>query len=425
MGITQVHIPDMISGDLPPSRIEGEIPFSKINGAPVSVLDYGATGDGTTDDTQAIQDAIDAGYVIYFPPTAGGYKVSSATLTIPSNRTLLGDYGKTKIIHANGSWLFDIAGSFVTINGFQFDCTAVTSDSVGIFRLRSDTLSMEYITISNIYTNSATRVIADVASSNVIVNLNLKNWSCRLHRGNAVYLQTVFAYLQVEEVTVDFVGGSVRNYTAFRVENNQGSRWTQCDVTGGDITGTTSSQHGFLFNNCIAVWMYGCMADTCGGNGFYLYDNCSYFYFENCVASLCDGFGFGCGEADGGTTYQLRLSNCTVQGRRLQTYKTSDKSAYTFDSCDTVQLSNCEAVDSTGDGFYMNGTVRYNMSNCRGDTNSLYGMASSGSSNGLVTGCSFYGNVTDNAALATTTDHIVSCVNNAGAVFSLTGPGTA
>ncbi len=40
----------------------------------VSVMDYGAAGDGNTDDTQAIQTAVSSGDTIYFPP--GSYRIS-------------------------------------------------------------------------------------------------------------------------------------------------------------------------------------------------------------------------------------------------------------------------------------------------------------------------------------------------------------
>lgn len=52
-----------------------------------NVLDFGATGDGTTDDTAVVQAAIDAGGPVYFP--AGGRYVVSG-LTLPSGACLLG-----------------------------------------------------------------------------------------------------------------------------------------------------------------------------------------------------------------------------------------------------------------------------------------------------------------------------------------------
>lgn len=66
--------------------------YAMINGAPINVFDYGATGNGSTDDTAAIQAAFAAvpssGKSIYFP--AGTYKVSGP-LNVPANSTVYGD----------------------------------------------------------------------------------------------------------------------------------------------------------------------------------------------------------------------------------------------------------------------------------------------------------------------------------------------
>jgi hypothetical protein len=62
-------------------------------GSPLSVKDFGAVGDGTTDDTAAVQSAINAvpasGGTVLFP--AGTYALS-ATITLKSRVTLLGDH---------------------------------------------------------------------------------------------------------------------------------------------------------------------------------------------------------------------------------------------------------------------------------------------------------------------------------------------
>ena len=71
----------------------------------ISVMDFGATGDGTTDDTTAIQLAITAGGAVYFP--AGTYIISAA-LVIASNGThLFGAGNGVSIIKAKDGVAFE------------------------------------------------------------------------------------------------------------------------------------------------------------------------------------------------------------------------------------------------------------------------------------------------------------------------------
>lgn len=65
----------------------------------VSVKVYGAVGDGVTDDTAAIQNAVNSENIVFFP--AGIYLVSSP-ISIPSNRTLFGE-GAVSIISYTGT----------------------------------------------------------------------------------------------------------------------------------------------------------------------------------------------------------------------------------------------------------------------------------------------------------------------------------
>lgn len=93
-----------------------------IAGSPVSVIDYGAVGDNTTDDTTAITNAFASGSSVYFP--AGTYKVT-ADINVSSNIRIFGDgIGKTIIaadLSTNGGLFIHPDGvSNVEFSGITF-----------------------------------------------------------------------------------------------------------------------------------------------------------------------------------------------------------------------------------------------------------------------------------------------------------------
>jgi len=84
--------------------------YSMITGAPINVLDYGADPTGTTDSTNAIQNAINAGSFIYIP--TGTYKITSS-LTCYGIKKIVGDGCNATIISRANATAQNIDGNTV------------------------------------------------------------------------------------------------------------------------------------------------------------------------------------------------------------------------------------------------------------------------------------------------------------------------
>src|SRR5580693_5212109 len=91
--------------------------------AATNVQTFGATGNGSTDDTKAIQSAINstpAGDTTVFP--AGTYRVTSP-IAVPSNHTLQGQAGAT-LQGPGGQFILALpynSASNITIDGLTLD----------------------------------------------------------------------------------------------------------------------------------------------------------------------------------------------------------------------------------------------------------------------------------------------------------------
>lgn len=102
-----------------------------IEGAYVNVKDFGATGDGSTDDTSAVQAAIDAavlGGVVYFPK--GEYVVSSLTAGGPNKRFLGTNSGNSSNQTSGSLFSSTIRFTETTSDAFTFSDAGFFSKNV-------------------------------------------------------------------------------------------------------------------------------------------------------------------------------------------------------------------------------------------------------------------------------------------------------
>jgi hypothetical protein len=105
----------------------------------VSVMDFGAVGDGTTDDKAAIQLAIDSGSAVYFPK--GTYRVASV-LSVPTDMKLFANKDATILstitsVPASYQEIFvaTVAVSNISVQGLKFQTTQVAFSAFGFQKL--------------------------------------------------------------------------------------------------------------------------------------------------------------------------------------------------------------------------------------------------------------------------------------------------
>lgn len=100
----------------------------------VTVKDFGAKGDGSTDDTVAIQAAIDSGKSVFFPKTSTFYKITSTLNVSNSNQRLFGEGSLSTIqqfgTNANSSVFFVGTKSNIIFDGLHVIPGTTTNNTV-------------------------------------------------------------------------------------------------------------------------------------------------------------------------------------------------------------------------------------------------------------------------------------------------------
>ena len=136
-----------------------KVSFNMIDGTAFNIVDYGAVGDDSTDDTAAIQSAADAATAanksLYIP--SGTYKITSAIIIGGVGSSVFGDSPRSSVIKNYGTGdALDLSqcNYYSTFENFSVDGSgnAASRDGISLYRVGAGTgNNVAYSHFNNVY----------------------------------------------------------------------------------------------------------------------------------------------------------------------------------------------------------------------------------------------------------------------------------
>lgn len=333
---------------------------------------YGAKGDGSTDDTTAIQAAITAanatGGTVFLPP--GTYKISSV-LTLSTANVMLRGAGASSIIQPSSSFS-------------DTNIIDITANTCGVLDLQIAYANTTYSS------NPAADAIQITGALNVLIQnvriLYINGWSVQSTSTSSIRnkwtkLDNVFSSLCAK-------GIHIQGITA---NNNAAHVLTNCIVD--QVATGTSNGDGYLIEDCYDIEMSNleCNVSAGSGSALHIKGRCSSIHLTNFVGG-CDtptstGPAVLVENNSDGNPAQIELSNSIFESGSIGISVTTG-SEITINACRiesnaTHGISLAGSIDTTaiqGCSFNANGQTA---------AAGHYDINSSATGNIVVQGCSF------------------------------------
>lgn len=250
----------------------------------LNVKNYGAKGDGSTDDTAAINAALTAcpeGGQVFFPP--GTYLVSSP-ITLRRNRTLIGTHAGRWPYHTGGPCRIRVTSGFtgdaiIRLKDEEELFGSVGAPANGQQSSANDQNGMRIIRLCLDGFNVAGS-ISGVKATGLVRDFRMVEVAIRRCTGNGIH---TVGYTRTNTQAYYPRGWALHQVTCDTTGNNGFSFNLLNDSTLVDCLAVSATNHGFYFGGPGELLIVGCRSVWNKGRGFYFNGTC----YGNVVMSGC------------------------------------------------------------------------------------------------------------------------------------------
>lgn len=396
----------------------------------VHAADFGVVGDGVATDTTALQAAMNAAASSkrrLILPSA----IRTGALTVPTGLKMEPNGSNCTVTTIAGSYnTFTFGASDAQIAGLTMQDALKTGGADFHFACGSGTIRDVFI--EDIFSYDAPTLVTDSGTgAGNIINMALRRFRCARVEARGVNLTRMFAFVELDDLTVDYVGIATNDYgfafdgSALGAADAGGLRLNNLNVLGSATQFTTSvtSQRGFNIANLKAIEATNCKSDGVGGLSWVLF-NVAGGTMTDCAAMQ------GVGGLYIENSEELTFNNWRTQGRNLAalTYKPANADGVYFaGGNDGIQFNGGTTRDNTGHGVHksvaqVGGVLVTGM---RSVLNVGRGVYTRGNSPFLFVSGGIGGNTAGNYDLGGNTDRISATQINSGAISGdVVGPVT-